>query len=70
MFVYGGLLALTGWQFATAPIGFVPQQDKGYLLINVMLPDSASVQRTQKVMARIDRIQNCGTVQAWSGYRR
>src|SRR5262249_44088522 len=34
--------------------GFVPQQDKGYLLLNVQLPDSASVERTQRLMARIE----------------
>ena len=34
--------------------GFIPQQDKGYLILNVQLPDSASVQRTEKIMARIE----------------
>ena len=54
--VYGGLLVLTYWQFNHAPTGFVPQQDKGYLLVNVQLPDSASVERTQRVMARIEAL--------------
>jgi multidrug efflux pump len=54
--VYGGLLVLTYWQFNHAPTGFVPQQDKGYLLLNVQLPDSASVERTQRVMARIESL--------------
>jgi multidrug efflux pump subunit AcrB len=53
---YGGLLALTYWQFIRAPTGFIPQQDKGYLILNVQLPDAASVERTQKVMARIEKI--------------
>ena len=47
LLVYGGLLALTYWQFNRAPTGFIPQQDKGYLVLNVQLPDSASVQRTE-----------------------
>ena len=34
--------------------GFIPQQDKGYLVLNVQLPDSASVERTQRIMARIE----------------
>ena len=46
--LYGGLLVLTYWQFNHAPTGFIPQQDKGYLLLNVQLPDSASVERTQR----------------------
>src|SRR5262249_8280990 len=29
---------------------------KGYLLLNVQLPDSASVERTQRIMARIEDI--------------
>src|SRR5262249_47951321 len=48
--VYGGLLALTYLGFAHAPKGFIPAQDKGYLLVNVQLPDSASVRRTSEVM--------------------
>ncbi|HEV2970387.1 MAG TPA: efflux RND transporter permease subunit [Pirellulales bacterium] len=54
--VYGGLLVATYWQFNRAPTGFVPQQDKGYLLLNVQLPDSASVERTSRMMARIEEI--------------
>ncbi|HEY3968952.1 MAG TPA: multidrug efflux RND transporter permease subunit [Planctomycetaceae bacterium] len=54
--VYGGLLALTYFGFDRAPKGFIPAQDKGYLLVNVQLPDSASVQRTSQVMARIEEI--------------
>jgi multidrug efflux pump len=53
---YGGLLGLTYFEFNRAPTGFVPQQDKGYLLLNVQLPDSASVERTQRVMARIEAL--------------
>jgi hydrophobe/amphiphile efflux-1 (HAE1) family protein len=52
--VYAGLLALTYFEFIRTPVGFVPQQDKGYLLLNIQLPDSASVERTQGRMARID----------------
>src|SRR5205085_11199912 len=45
---YGGLLALTWWEFQRAPTGFVPQQDQGRLIVNVQLPDAASLQRTQE----------------------
>jgi multidrug efflux pump len=54
--VYVGLLGLTWWQVTTAPTGFIPTQDQGYLVVNVQLPDSASVQRTDAVLARIDEI--------------
>jgi multidrug efflux pump len=54
--IYAGLLGLTYWQFNRAPTGFIPQQDKGYLLLNVQLPDSASVERTQRVMERLETL--------------
>ena len=54
--VYVGLLFLTGWSMAHAPTGFIPTQDQGYLLVNAQLPDSWSVQETQKVVAKIDKI--------------
>jgi multidrug efflux pump subunit AcrB len=54
LLLYGGLLALTYWSFTTTPAGFIPQQDKGYVLVNVQLPDAASLGRTEKVMERIE----------------
>jgi multidrug efflux pump len=54
--VYGGLLFATGWSFQQAPSGFIPSQDKGYLVVNVQLPDAASVERTRAVMEKIERI--------------
>jgi multidrug efflux pump subunit AcrB len=56
LLLYGGLVVLTYGSFQATPKGFIPPQDKGYLLVNVQLPDSASVQRTQKVMERIEEI--------------
>jgi multidrug efflux pump len=49
------MLVLTGWCFVTAPTGFIPQQDKGYLILNVELPDAASIMRTERLMARIEQ---------------
>jgi multidrug efflux pump len=54
--VYGGLLLVTFWMTYRAPLGFIPTQDQGYLLVNAQLPDSASVQRTRDIMQRIDKI--------------
>jgi multidrug efflux pump subunit AcrB len=54
--IYGGLLALTWWTFTTTPTGFIPQQDKGYLLVNVQMPDAASVTRTRAVVEQIEEI--------------
>jgi multidrug efflux pump len=54
--VYGGLVYLTYWGFMHTPTGFIPQQDRGYLLVNVQLPDAASLERTEAVMRRIEEI--------------
>ncbi len=56
LLVYGGLLWLTYAGFVSTPTGFIPSQDKGYLLVNVQLPDSASVQRTEQVMQHVEEI--------------
>jgi multidrug efflux pump len=56
LLVYGGLLFLTTWGMVRSPRGFLPTQDQGYLLVNVQLPDSASVQRTQEVMEKVAKI--------------
>jgi multidrug efflux pump len=51
--VYGGLLALTVLGFGSVPGGFIPQQDQGYLVVNVELPEGASVERTERLMAEV-----------------
>ena len=56
LFIYGGLLILTGLSFAHTPGGFVPQQDKMYLVSVVNLPDAASIDRTEAVVHRMDQI--------------
>jgi multidrug efflux pump len=54
--VYGGLMYLTYLGFTTVPVGFIPEQDKGYLLVNAQLPDGASLERTEAVVARMIEI--------------
>ncbi len=56
LLLYGGLLFVTYEEFQRLPKGFIPQQDKGYLLVNVQLPDSASVERTRQIVARIEEM--------------
>ncbi|MCZ2341805.1 MAG: efflux RND transporter permease subunit [Bacteroidales bacterium] len=53
---YGGLVYLTVEVFSRCPVGFIPTQDKGYLLINVQLPDSASLSRTDNVVRQVSTI--------------
>jgi multidrug efflux pump subunit AcrB len=51
--IYAGLLGVTYWGISTTPKGFIPLQDMGYLICSVMLPDAASKERTEEVMARL-----------------
>ena len=54
--VYGGLLAMTGLGFKVVPKGFIPDQDKGYLVVNVQLPDGASLERTDRLVTQLSKI--------------
>jgi multidrug efflux pump len=56
LLVYAGLIGLTGLGFARVPSGFVPIQDKGYLVVNIQLPDSASLERTVEVTEAVEKI--------------
>src|SRR5262249_60248036 len=56
LLVYVALIGLTGLGFARVPSGFVPIQDKGYLVVNIQLPDSASLERTVEVTEAVERI--------------
>ncbi len=51
--VYAGLMGLTVAEFSAVPVGFIPQQDKGYLIVNAQLPDGSSLQRTEAVMEEL-----------------
>ncbi|MBC8070774.1 MAG: multidrug efflux RND transporter permease subunit [Deltaproteobacteria bacterium] len=52
---YVGLLALTWLGFTQVPSGFVPTQDKAYLVVFAQLPDAASLDRTEEVVHRISQ---------------
>ena len=54
--VYGGLIGLAWLGFSTTPTGFVPPQDKQYLVAFAQLPDAASLDRTQDVIERMGEI--------------
>ncbi len=54
--IYVGLVFLTGWSFNKMPTGFVPTQDKQYLVAFAQLPDAASLDRTEAVIRRMSEI--------------
>ncbi len=48
--VYAALIGLTGFQFNSVPAGFIPAQDKGYLIVAFQLPPGAKLDRTDAVI--------------------
>ncbi len=56
LILYGGLVFLTGWSFTKVPTGFVPTQDKQYLVAFAQLPDAASLDRSEAVIRKMTEI--------------
>ncbi|MED5238567.1 MAG: multidrug efflux RND transporter permease subunit [Pseudomonadota bacterium] len=51
--IYALLLAGTGLMFKVVPPGFIPTQDKMYLIAGVKLPEGASLERTDQLLQRV-----------------
>ena len=51
--VYAALLVGTGLMFQTVPGGFIPTQDKQYLIAGVKLPEGASLERTDALLQKV-----------------
>jgi hydrophobe/amphiphile efflux-1 (HAE1) family protein len=56
MVLFFGFLGATGWIGASLPTGFLPQEDRGTFFVDIRLPDAASLQRTTKVLQRVEQI--------------
>src|SRR5690606_4834004 len=51
--VYVVLLLATGLMFNAVPAGFIPVQDKQYVLAGVKMPEGASIERTDAVLRKM-----------------
>ena len=56
LIIYGGLVLLTGWSFKKVPTGFVPTQDKQYLIAFAQLPEGSSLNRTEAIIREMSDI--------------
>jgi multidrug efflux pump len=54
--VYAGLIGMTLLGFKAVPTGFIPEQDKGYLVLNAQLPDGSTLDRTDKIVQELSDI--------------
>ena len=56
LLVYAILIGITIYMFQKVPTGFVPEQDKQYLVGFAQLPEGASLDRTEAVIRRMSQI--------------
>ena len=72
MFLFIGLVVCTGLGFLRVPTGFVPLEDDGLILVNIQMPDGASLDRTEdtvkKVGAILDKTRGIASYGVLGGY--
>jgi hydrophobe/amphiphile efflux-1 (HAE1) family protein len=56
LLVYVVLIGSAGWLLVTTPQGYIPAQDRGYVIVSVQLPGAASLARTTDVVKQIEKI--------------
>lgn len=66
------MLGAIGYLSYEVPVGFVPSEDQGLLLISSELPDGASLTRVQKVSEKVQEVvsanPNIESILSFSGY--
>src|SRR5439155_5877343 len=53
--VFGAVIALSVGLFRVLPSSFLPDEDQGYFISMIQLPDGASKQRTDAVLSKVER---------------
>jgi hydrophobe/amphiphile efflux-1 (HAE1) family protein len=56
LLVYVALIGSAGWLMVTTPQGFIPAQDRGYIIVSAQLPGAASLARTTEIVRQIEKI--------------
>src|SRR5487761_879622 len=56
LLIYVALIGSAGWLLVTTPQGFIPAQDRGYVIISVQLPGAASLARTTEIVREVEKI--------------
>ncbi len=54
--ILGGIVVAAGVLMSRIPTGFVPEEDQGYFIVSVLLPDAASLSRTDASTKRVEEI--------------
>ncbi|UZE51820.1 efflux RND transporter permease subunit [Rhodopseudomonas sp. P2A-2r] len=56
LLIYAVLIGSAGWLVYSTPQGFIPAQDRGYVIVVVQLPGASSLTRTTEIVREIERI--------------
>ena len=54
--VFAVLLAVTGWLYTTTPTAFVPDEDQGFALVTLQLPEGTSIDTTHQVQRDVEDV--------------
>jgi len=54
--VFGAIIYISMKGMGSLPTGFVPQEDEGYCMVGVQLPDGATLARTDVIMDQVQKI--------------
>jgi HAE1 family hydrophobic/amphiphilic exporter-1 len=66
MAVFAGLTILAFYGFGSRPKGFVPNEDQGWAMYSIQLPDAASRQRTLAVVEKLNqRLAEMPGIRTW-----
>jgi hydrophobe/amphiphile efflux-1 (HAE1) family protein len=56
LLIYVVLIGGAGWLLVTTPQGYIPAQDRGYVIVSLQLPGAASLARTTEVVKEVENI--------------
>jgi hydrophobe/amphiphile efflux-1 (HAE1) family protein len=56
LLIYVVLIGSAGWLLATTPQGYIPAQDRGYVIVSLQLPGAASLARTTEVVKEVENV--------------
>jgi hydrophobe/amphiphile efflux-1 (HAE1) family protein len=56
MILFVGLVLITGIAYNKVPTGFLPLEDDGLILVNVQMPDGATLDRTSNTVEQVGKI--------------
>jgi len=54
--VFAVLLAVTGWLYTTTPTAFVPDEDQGFAILTLQLPEGTSIDTTHEVQRDVEDV--------------